>query len=193
MGGNFSCQTGRLLAAPAILTDYRGNRCGMAGKRPFRQRSAVVNTGSESRDICWKSSPVFRIYYYFRTDRAEVICAMFAAAAVCSGEQNGSNHTRPSNVSSLLNTPHMTIIAGAAEKNPMDSFQLRGLYPYTRQRIFRIIWMPRGFCLCCFSATYPVPSPCPVLSLFYETGVYRRCVVIDTAVPFRYNWKAKPL
>ena len=44
--------------SPAILTDYRGNRCGMAGKRPFRQRSAVVNTGSEFPGLL---SPLFSV------------------------------------------------------------------------------------------------------------------------------------
>ena len=44
MSEDFSSQTRRFSAA--ILTDCKGNRRSMAGKRPFRQRGAVVNTGS---------------------------------------------------------------------------------------------------------------------------------------------------
>ncbi len=45
MGEDFSSQTRRFSAA--ILTDCKGKRRSMAGKRPFRQRGAVVNTGSK--------------------------------------------------------------------------------------------------------------------------------------------------
>ena len=44
MGEDFSRQTRRFSAA--ILTYDKGNRRSMAGKRPARRRSTVVNTGS---------------------------------------------------------------------------------------------------------------------------------------------------
>jgi hypothetical protein len=44
MDEDFSRQTRRFFAA--ILTDYKGNRRSMAGKRPARRRATVVNTGS---------------------------------------------------------------------------------------------------------------------------------------------------
>lgn len=45
MGGDFSRQTRRFSAA--ILTYDKGNRRSMAGKRPHRRRSTVVNTDSK--------------------------------------------------------------------------------------------------------------------------------------------------
>ncbi|WP_304966010.1 hypothetical protein, partial [uncultured Oscillibacter sp.] len=53
MDEDFSRQTRRFSAA--ILTDCKGNRRGMAGKRPARRRTAVVNTGSKPPD-CTKGS-----------------------------------------------------------------------------------------------------------------------------------------
>ncbi len=46
MDEDFSRQTRRFFAA--ILTDCKGNRRSMAGKRPARRRATVVNTGSYS-------------------------------------------------------------------------------------------------------------------------------------------------
>ncbi len=45
MDEDFSRQARRFSAA--ILTDCKGNRRGLTGKRPARRRSAVVNTGSK--------------------------------------------------------------------------------------------------------------------------------------------------
>ena len=45
MDEDFSRQTRRFSAA--ILTDCKGKRRSMAGKRPSRRRSTVVNTGSK--------------------------------------------------------------------------------------------------------------------------------------------------
>lgn len=44
MDEDFSRQTRRVFAA--ILTDCKGNRCSMAGKRLPGRRATVVNTGS---------------------------------------------------------------------------------------------------------------------------------------------------
>ena len=47
MGEDFSCRSKRSFAPGAILTGCRGNRHGMAGKRPLGQRSRAVNAGSQ--------------------------------------------------------------------------------------------------------------------------------------------------
>ena len=56
MDEDFFRQTRRFSAA--ILTDYKGKRSSMAGKRLARRRAAVVNTGSKSPLIgekTWKN------------------------------------------------------------------------------------------------------------------------------------------
>ena len=58
MGEDFSRQTRRFSAA--ILTDCKGNRRSMTGKRPARRRAAVVNTGSDIPAGLWYNESGYR-------------------------------------------------------------------------------------------------------------------------------------
>ncbi len=58
MGEDFSHQTRRFSAA--ILTDCKGNRRSMMGKRPVRRRAAVVNTGSDIPAGLWYNESGYR-------------------------------------------------------------------------------------------------------------------------------------
>ena len=61
MDEDFSRQARRFSAA--ILTDCKGNRRGLTGKRPARRRSAVVNTGSKS--VCFLRCVGFDLHGVF--------------------------------------------------------------------------------------------------------------------------------
>ena len=56
MGEDLSRQTRNSFAPAAILTDCKGNRRGMVGKRPAGRRGAAVNKGSQSPSSSWKAS-----------------------------------------------------------------------------------------------------------------------------------------
>ena len=58
MGEDFSHQTRRFSAA--ILTDCKGNRRSMMGKRPVRRRAAVVNTGTDIPAGLWCNESGYR-------------------------------------------------------------------------------------------------------------------------------------